>query len=62
MSIGKVRSYNIEQGVGLILNEKGQEIVVHEKGLIDKIKMGDTVNFEVFEGPKGKRAINVKVV
>lgn len=61
MSTGKVRLYNNEQGIGIIINEKNEEIVVHEKGLIDEIKTGDLVNYEIFEGPKGKRAINVKL-
>ncbi len=60
MAKGKVRLYNEEQGVGIVLTESGEEIVVYEKGLVDQITTGDLVIFEVLDSPKGKRAVEVK--
>jgi CspA family cold shock protein len=34
---------------------------VHVTGLIDKIKEGDNVTFDVVQGKKGLNAVNVKL-
>ena len=39
-----------------------KEHFVHTSGLIDQIREGDTVEFELKEGKKGMNAVNVKVV
>jgi CspA family cold shock protein len=35
---------------------------VHVSGLIDEIREGDNVEFELKEGKKGMNAVNVKVI
>lgn len=44
-----------------LLKMKQKEHFVHVSGLIDKIKEGDAVEFELKEGKKGLNAINVKL-
>ena len=39
-----------------------KSIFVHVSGLIDEVKEGDEVEFELSEGRKGLNAINVKVI
>ncbi|PIQ25795.1 MAG: cold-shock protein, partial [Bacteroidetes bacterium CG18_big_fil_WC_8_21_14_2_50_41_14] len=39
-----------------------KEHFVHISGLIDKIREGDNVEFELQQGKKGLNAVNVKVI
>jgi cold shock protein len=62
MKKGTVKFFNVSKGFGFIKdNETGQEIFVHATGVIDKIKEGDNVTFDVTEGRKGLNAINVRL-
>lgn len=62
MKKGTVKFFNVSKGFGFIKdNETGQEIFVHATGVIDKIKEGDSVSFDVTEGRKGLNAINVRL-
>lgn len=62
MNTGTVKFFNEAKGFGFIVdNSTGEEIFVHVTGLIDKIREGDTVNFDTERGKKGMNAINVKV-
>jgi cold shock protein len=62
MKKGTVKFFNVSKGFGFIKdNETGQEIFVHATGVIDKIKEGDAVSFDVTEGRKGLNAINVRL-
>jgi len=38
----------------------GKEVFVHSSGLIDQVREGDTVSYEVEEGRKGPNAYKVK--
>jgi CspA family cold shock protein len=60
---GTVKFFNTEKGFGFI-QEEGTEKdhFVHVSGLIDEIREGDTVDFELVEGKKGLNAINVTIV
>jgi cold shock protein len=60
MKTGTVKFYNDQKGFGFIKDESGQEVFVHATGLIDKIKEGDAVTFEVAEGKKGLNAVEVR--
>ncbi len=62
MNKGTVKFFNESKGFGFI-NEEGteKEHFVHVSGLIDEIREGDTVEFELTEGRKGLNAVNVKV-
>ena len=63
MSKGKVKFLNETKGFGFISeDESGKEHFVHVSGLIDEIREGDDVEFELEEGRKGLNAVNVKVV
>lgn len=63
MSKGTVKFFNETKGFGFIAEEgSGKEHFVHISGLIDEIRDGDEVEFELTEGKKGLNAINVKVI
>ncbi|MDX2047961.1 MAG: cold shock domain-containing protein [Chitinophagaceae bacterium] len=58
---GTVKFYNTEKGYGFIKHDDSNaETFVHSSGLIDQIKQGDKVEFELIEGKKGMNAVNVK--
>lgn len=62
MKQGKVKFFNESKGFGFIKDtETDKEYFVHASGLIDKIKEGDEVTFELQEGKKGLNAANVKL-
>jgi len=61
MSTGTVKFFNNSKGFGFISPDDGsKDVFVHLNGLIDKIKEGDKVSFDVEEGKKGLNAVNVK--
>ena len=63
MSKGTVKFFNETKGFGFIIEEgSNQDHFVHVSGLIDVIREGDSVEFELTEGKKGMNAVNVKVV
>ena len=62
MSKGTVKFFNETKGFGFITpDEGGKDVFVHANGLVDEIREGDTVNYEVEETPKGLNALNVTV-
>ena len=62
MAQGTVKWINFTKGFGLIEQEGGDDLFVHKSQVEGRIEEGDTVEFEVGEGPKGPNAINVKKV
>ena len=60
MKTGTVKFFNNAKGFGFITSDDGQELFVHVTGLIDQIRDGDKVSFEIAEGKKGLNAVNVK--
>ena len=63
MSKGTVKFFNESKGFGFISEEgSNKEHFVHISGLIDEIREGDEVEFELTEGKKGLNAVNVKVI
>ncbi len=61
MKKGTVKFFNELKGFGFIKDDESEkEYFVHASGLIDKIKEGDSVSFELQEGKKGLNAVNVK--
>jgi CspA family cold shock protein len=63
MKKGTVKFFNETKGFGFITEENsGTDYFVHISGLIDEIRQGDEVEFELKEGQKGLNAINVKVI
>ncbi|MCO4814982.1 MAG: cold shock domain-containing protein [Flavobacteriales bacterium] len=63
MNRGTVKFFNESKGFGFIVEEgSGKEHFVHVTGIIDEIKEGDEVEFDLKEGKKGLNAVDVKVV
>ncbi|MEM1339111.1 MAG: cold shock domain-containing protein [Bacteroidota bacterium] len=63
MSKGTVKFFNATKGFGFI-NEEGakKEHFVHVSGLIDEVREGDQVEFDLEQGKKGLNAVNVRVI
>lgn len=61
MNTWTVKFFNETKGFGFIVTEDGTEYFVHISGLVDEIKEGDKVEFDLKEGQKGMNAIDVKV-
>jgi CspA family cold shock protein len=60
---GTEKFFNDTKGFGFIKEEDSDnEHFVHISGLIDEIREGDVVEFELKEGKKGMNAVNVKVI
>ncbi len=63
MPNGTVKWFNESKGFGFISSEEGDDVFVHYSSIMgDGFKSlveGDSVSFEVEEGPKGPKAVNV---
>ena len=63
MKEGKVKFFNDSKGFGFVVdNADNQEYFVHISGLVDEVREGDDVTFDLKEGRKGLNAIDVKLV
>ncbi|AFL79586.1 cold shock protein [Aequorivita sublithincola DSM 14238] len=63
MNKGTVKFFNDTKGFGFITEEgTNKEHFVHVTGLIDEVREGDEVEFDLQEGKKGLNAVNVKVL
>lgn len=59
---GTVKFFNESKVYGFIVEEgSGEEVFVRATGLVDKIRNGDTVTFEIKKGKKGMTAVEVKL-
>ena len=60
---GTVKFFNTEKGFGFIKHDdSNKETFVHVSGLVNEVKEGDKVEFDVQEGKKGLNAVNVTLV
>ena len=59
---GTVKFFNEGKGFGFIAAEDGKEIFVHQSSLPEgtTLQENDAVEFEVEEGDRGPKAVNVK--
>ena len=63
MKKGTVKFFNESKGFGFITEDGSKtEYFVHISGLVDEIREGDEVEFDLKEGKKGLNAVNVRVI
>ncbi len=58
---GTVKFFNAGKGFGFIAGEDGKEYFVHKTGVAEGVELSenDSVTFEVTQGDRGPKAINV---
>lgn len=61
---GKVKFFNESKGFGFIISDDEKEYFVHLTGLAQGVTLreGDEVTFEIEEGDRGPKAVNVNRV
>ncbi|TWO32998.1 cold-shock protein [Seonamhaeicola sediminis] len=62
MQEGTVKFFNNSKGFGFITSSEGEDIFVHNSGLIDDIRENDKVQYSTQPGKKGLNAVNVEVL
>ena len=66
MVSGVVKWFNDAKGFGFITTEDGTDAFVHHSDIVGQgfksLAEGENVEFELAEGPKGPKAVNVQKV
>ena len=61
---GTIRTLRVDKGFGFIKDSAGKEYFFHQTAIfgegINDFREGDSVEFEVVDGPKGPRAEKVR--
>ena len=61
---GQIRTLRVDKGFGFIKDERGSDYFFHQSAIfvegIDNLREGDSVEFDIGEGPKGPLAENVR--
>jgi cold shock protein len=61
---GKIRTLRVDKGFGFIKDDTGKEYFFHQSAVygegLENLREGDSVEFDIGEGPKGPRAENVR--
>ena len=61
---GRVQTIRVDKGFGFIKDDSGKEYFFHRSAVygegLENLREGDSVEFDVREGPKGPRAENVR--
>lgn len=60
---GKVKFFNEKKGFGFIISDDNKEFFVHISGIPSGklLREGDSVTFEVEDGERGPKAVNVEI-
>ncbi len=62
---GTVEWFDAAKGYGFILDEGGKDVFVHQSNILMKgfrtLEAGQSVSYELEEGERGFKAINVQV-
>jgi CspA family cold shock protein len=63
MQKGKVKFYNRSKKYGFISGDDGVDYFFHESGVSDGINVqdDDKVEFEIEDGDRGKKAVNISI-
>lgn len=63
MAKGKVKWFNNQKGYGFITPENGKDVFVHHTAIKTEgyrtLEEGQSVEFDIQQGPKGEQAVNV---
>ena len=64
MAEGTVKFYNVMKNFGFIAGDDGKEYFVHSSGIKEgtSLREGDKVKFEVEQGDRGPKAVQVEKV
>ena len=66
MTKGTVKWFNESKGFGFLSRDDGDDVFVHYSSIqssgFKSLNEGQSVEFEVQDGPKGPQAVNVTVV
>jgi CspA family cold shock protein len=66
MAKGTVKWFNERKGFGFLSREDGEDLFVHYSSIqssgFKSLAEGQSVEFEVQDGPKGPQAVNVTAV
>ena len=64
MATGTVKFFNGQKGFGFIAQDGGKDVFVHHTAIAMEgfrtLAEGDSVEFDIVEGPKGLQAANVR--
>jgi cold shock protein len=65
MLTGTVKWFNKQKGYGFIEQEEGKDIFVHYSGIkgdgFKNLQEGDKVEYDIADGDKGPKAVNVMI-
>ena len=63
MQEGTVKFFNVSKGFGFIKPDGGgDDVFVHQSGLIEEVRENDRVEYDTERGKKGINAVRVKVI